>query len=163
MSVKGIVVHWTAGSNKVSHIDKEHYHFIVDGNGIVVEGDHSVADNNNTSDDDYAAHTKGCNTGRIGVSMAGMMDARESPFSPGPFPLKRQQWDACMRLLARLVKQYGIKISPETLLSHAEVEKTLKVKQRGKWDIARLPFPPGLVGAKQVGDYMRSEVAKLVV
>ena len=77
--MKRIVCHWTAGQNKVSELDKEHYHFIVDGNGNVVAGDHTPEDNELTTDDDYAAHTRNCNTGAIGVAVAGMAGAVESP------------------------------------------------------------------------------------
>ena len=99
---KGIVVHWTAGTNKVSDLDRKHYHFIVDGQGNVVQGIHSVEDNDNTSDGRYAAHTRGANTGRIGVSMAGMRGAVESPFEAGPSPLTKPQWDAMVKLVKKL-------------------------------------------------------------
>jgi hypothetical protein len=47
---------------------KEHYHFIIEGDGTVIKGDHDISDNVSTADDDYAAHTRACNTGSIGVS-----------------------------------------------------------------------------------------------
>jgi hypothetical protein len=155
---RGIVVHWTAGSNEVSQIDREHYHFIVDGKGQVFNGLHSVEDNDNTSDGRYAAHTRGANSGRIGVSMAGMRGAIESPFESGPSPLTKQSWDAMVKLVAELCVRYKIKVTPETVLTHAEVEKTLGIKQKGKWDITRLPFNKNVVGAKAVGDLLRKEV-----
>lgn len=156
---KGIVVHWTAGTNKVSSLDRQHYHFIVDGAGNVVPGIHKPEDNDSTSDGRYAAHTRGANTGRIGVSMAGMRGAVESPFEAGPSPLTKPQWDAMVKLVASLCKKYKIKVSPETVLTHAEVEKTLGIKQKGKWDITRLPFNKTVIGAKAVGDLLRKEVS----
>jgi N-acetyl-anhydromuramyl-L-alanine amidase AmpD len=157
--MKRIVIHWTAGSNKVSPIDKEHYHYIVDGDGNVVAGDHKVEDNLSTADGIYAAHTRGANAGAIGVSMAGMMDA-QGPGKLGKYPLKKAQWDACMALVQTLAKKHKIPVSRSTILTHAEVEKTLGIKQRGKIDIAfGVPGKPELDTATKVGDYIRSLVA----
>lgn len=50
--MKRIILHWSAGSNVVSAIDRDHYHFIIGG-----------------------AHTLNCNTGSIDVALAGMADA----------------------------------------------------------------------------------------
>jgi hypothetical protein len=71
-----IIAHWSAGAYRASDLDKDHYHFIVEGSGNVVRGDHTIADNVSTADDDYAAHTRGCNTGPSGVSLACMAGAR---------------------------------------------------------------------------------------
>lgn len=155
---KRIVIHWTAGTNKVSDLDRQHYHFIVDGQGNVQEGIHSIADNENTSDGNYAAHTRGANSGAIGVSMCGMRGAIERPFEAGPSPLTKQSWDAMVKLVAGLAKKYKIPVTDKTILTHAEVEKNLGIKQAGKWDIARIPFLPDLVGAKACGDFLRTQV-----
>src|SRR5262245_10506405 len=90
-SMKRIVVHWTAGANQASALDKEHYHIIWNADGTAVRGDHTIDDNLNTADGDYAAHTRGTNTGAIGVSLAGMAGAIPSPFNPGKFPLTKKQ------------------------------------------------------------------------
>ena len=47
-------------------------------------------------------------------------------------------------------------VTPKTILSHAEVQGNLGIKQNGKWDIARLPFGH-LVGAKAIGDDFRAK------
>ncbi|AWM23457.1 peptidoglycan recognition protein family protein [Sinorhizobium fredii] len=153
-----IIAHWSAGAYRASELDKEHYHFIVEGSGNVVRGDHSVADNVNTADDDYAAHTRGCNTGSIGVSLACMAGAIESPFNPGKFPMTEAQWHRAMDVIAHLAGFYKIPATPKTILSHAEVQVNLGILQRGKWDFTRLPFAPDVIGAKACGDKMRAEV-----
>lgn len=153
-----IVLHWSAGAYRVSDLDKEHYHLIVDGDGAVVRGDHSIADNVNTGDDDYAAHTRGCNTGAIGVSMACMAGATEAPFRAGSFPLKEIQWKRAAEVVAHLAAFYKIPVTDKTILTHAEVQPNLGIKQAGKWDIARLPFNPALVGPKACGDNFRALV-----
>jgi len=153
-----IIAHWSAGAYRASELDKEHYHFIVEGSGTVVRGDHTVSDNVNTADDDYAAHTRGCNTGSIGVSLACMAGAIESPFHPGKFPMTETQWHRAMDVISHLAEFYKIPDTSKTILSHAEVHPNLGIKQAGKWDFTRLPFAPNVIGAKACGDKMRAEV-----
>lgn len=153
-----IIAHWSAGAYKASDADLEHYHFIIEGTGNVVRGDHTVSDNVNTADDDYAAHTRGCNTGAIGVSLACMAGAIESPFSAGKYPMTEAQFARAMDVIAQLAAFYKIPVTDKTILSHAEVQKNLGIKQAGKWDFTRLAFKPELVGAKACGDYMRAMV-----
>ncbi|WP_376742373.1 N-acetylmuramoyl-L-alanine amidase [Ensifer canadensis] len=153
-----IIAHWSAGAYRASDLDKEHYHFIIEGTGNVVRGDHTVSDNVNTADDDYAAHTRGCNTNSIGVSLACMAGAIESPFNAGKFPMTETQWHRAMDVIANLAAFYKIPVTPKTILSHAEVQPNLGIQQRGKWDFTRLPFAPKVIGAKACGDKMRAEV-----
>lgn len=157
-----VILHWSAGTNTVSDLDKEHYHIIIDGKGNVVRGDHTIADNVNTADNDYAAHTRGCNTGSIGVSMACMAGAVESPFNAGKFPMTETQWNRAMEVIAHLASFYKIEVTDKTILSHAEVQKNLGIQQAGKWDVSRLPFDPKTVGAKACGDKMRAQVKDLL-
>jgi N-acetyl-anhydromuramyl-L-alanine amidase AmpD len=160
--MKRIIFHWTAGVYKASDVDKAHYHFLIDGDGNTVLGVHEVSDNESTSDDDYAAHTFNCNTGSIGVSLCCMVGAVEKPFNSGKCPMKKLQWDKMVVLGAKLCKQYGIKITPKTILSHAEVQTNLGIKQKGKWDFTRLAFDPSVVGAKACGDKLRREIQSLL-
>jgi N-acetyl-anhydromuramyl-L-alanine amidase AmpD len=154
-----VIVHWTAGSYTVNATDKEHYHFIVNGAGNVVVGDLPPEANISTSDGDgYAAHTRGANTGAIGVSIACMAGAVESPFNPGQYPLTKVQWDAMIKQVAVLCAKYDIPVTKQSVLTHAEVEGTLGIEQAGKWDITRLPFDDTVRGATEVGDKMRREV-----
>lgn len=136
---KGIILHWSAGGPTASAADKEHYQFMVQQDGQVIAGDHTPEDNLNTSDGDYAAHTRMANTGRIGVALCGMMGAVERPFRPGPHPITTSQVHAFCGLVADLCRRYQIPVTPETVLSHAEVQPTLGITQAGKWDICYLP------------------------
>lgn len=161
--MKGIVVHWSAGAHKASANDKQHYHILIEGDGNLILGDHSIDDNVFTGDDDYAAHTRGCNTGMIGVSLCCMAGAVEGPtFRSGNFPMTRAQWDALPKVLADLCRRYDIAVTPKTVLSHAEVEKTLGIKQNGKWDISRLSFDLSIKGAKACGDIFRARTAEIL-
>lgn len=153
-----IITHWTAGSYTVSGLDKNHYHIIIDGEGALVRGVHSIADNVNTSDGDYAAHTRGLNTGSIGVSVAAMAGAQERPFDMGPYPMTEVQWDTMARVVAELCSFYKIPVTPQTVLGHGEVQDILGVAQTGKWDPMVLPWKLGLT-FRQVGDLFRERVA----
>jgi N-acetyl-anhydromuramyl-L-alanine amidase AmpD len=154
-----IIIHWTAGGNKANATDKKHYHVLIEGDGRVVAGDHPIKANKAPLSKAYAAHTLNCNTGSIGVSLCGMVGAVESPFKPGNAPITKVQFEAAIKEVARLAKEYGIAVSPKTILTHAEVEANLGIKQRGKWDITILPWDTKVKGAKVVGDLIRSGVA----
>lgn len=156
----GIVMHWTAGGHKASALDRKHYHFMVEADGNIVKGDRRPEDNLNTADGTYAAHTLNANTGRIGVAVCGMMGAVERPFNPGKSPLTWPQVNALTALAARLCAQYGIPVSRETVLTHAEVQPTLKIAQKGKWDITWLPGMAAAGDPVAVGDRLRADISK---
>ena len=158
--MKRIIFHWTAGTYKVSALDRQHYHFIVAGNGTVVAGVFKPEDNLAPVKGKYAAHTLNCNTGSIGVAVACMAGAE--PGKHGAYPMTQVQWTALIGLVAKLANEYNIPVTPSTILSHAEVQDTLQIKQRGKWDIAELSFAPHIKGAREVGNLMRSEVKLLL-
>ena len=155
--MKRIIIHWTVGTNKASALDKNHYHYIVEGDGNVVSGVFKPEDNADTKTP-YAAHTRDMNTGSIGVSLAAMHGAVERPFSAGKYPITTKQVDAMARLCARLCDQYGIAVTRQTVLTHAEVQPTLGVKQSGKWDITWLPGMTEAGNYHAVGDLLRQKI-----
>jgi hypothetical protein len=158
MPLKRIVMHWTAGGHKASDLDRAHYHEIVEGDGERVKGDMLPEANNNTSDGHYAAHTRRLNTGSVGLSMAAMAGAQERPFKKGRFPITEKQLDVFCEMVAEYADTYGIEVRRDTVLTHAEVEPTLGVKQRGKWDIAWLPGMSKPGDPIEVGDKIRDMV-----
>lgn len=157
-AARRVILHWTGGGPRASSIDREHYHFLVEQDGTIVRGRHSIADNDTARDGRYARHTLGLNTGSVGLAVCGMLDARERPFHPGPAPINARQLDILCALTARICARYGIEPGPATVLGHGEVQATLKVAQRQKWDPLVLPWNPGLSRA-EVGDLMRAKVA----
>jgi N-acetyl-anhydromuramyl-L-alanine amidase AmpD len=158
MTLKRIIIHWTAGGPAASTLDMDHYHFIVQQDGKVVQGKMKPEDNASTGDGKYAAHTLNCNTGSIGVALAGMAGAVEAPFAAGPYPIKQPQVAILCSLVAKLCRQYGIPVTRQTVLSHAEVQPTLGIKQRGKWDVAWLPGFPKPIDPVSVGDRLRGDI-----
>lgn len=159
VKMERIICHWTAGGHKANSTDKRHYHILVEGKGNLVRGNPSIALNVRPAKRGYAAHTYRGNSGSIGVSLCCMANAIESPFKPGRYPMKKLQWDRLVEVNAALCKRYGIPVTPETVLSHAEVQDNLGIRQRGKWDYTRLPFDESIHGARNIGDRLRFEVA----
>lgn len=154
-----VILHWTAGNHKASTDDRKHYHILIEGNAELVRGIPSIALNSLPKvKKGYAAHTKNSNTGSIGVSLCGMVGAKERPFVPGIAPLTPAQWNMASTVVAELCRKYSIAITPKTVLSHAEVQTNLGIKQLGKWDIAILPFDRAFDTARECGDRFRREV-----
>ena len=156
--MKRLILHWSAGAHKVTETDKAHYHFIIDGAGNVCAGRHPVEANENPIKGKYAAHTLNCNTGSIGVAVAAMAGAVERPFNPGKQPITEAQVDALVALCRMLAAQYDIPVTRRTVLSHAEVQPTLGIKQRGKWDITYLPGMDKPGDPVAVGDKLRAMI-----
>lgn len=156
-----VILHWTGGTHRASANDRKHYHILIEGDGSLVQGVPSIAANAEGSAlRPRASHTLNCNSGSIGLSMCAMggPDVREFPFEPGRWPLAEIQWKAAASVVAQLCARYRLPIQPETVLSHAEVQGTLGIRQRGKWDITRLPWNDRIVGARACGDIFRSMV-----
>lgn len=153
--MKRIICHWTAGNHRASALELGRYHFIVEGDGVVVAGKFRPEDNLNPQPGRYAAHTLNCNTGSIGVSMAAMLNAQERPFRTGDAPITDRQLQAFVALVAELAARYRISITRQTILTHAEVQPTLGIKQRQKWDITWLPGMAAPADPVFVGDKLR--------
>ena len=156
--MKRIILHWSAGRHLVSDLDKEHYHFIVDGSGKVHQGRHSISANEIPISGSYAAHTLKCNGGSIGIAVAAMAGAVERPFNAGVAPITTVQLWAFCALAKKLALQYKIAITRETVLTHAEVQPTLKIQQRGKWDICWLPGMEAPGDPVSIGDKLRAMI-----
>ena len=157
-----IHVHWTAGGHSANSTDKKAYHILIEGDGTLVRGNHSIAANARGASGPRASHTKNANTGAIGVSLCCMRGSRERPFDGGPSPMTEAQWFRAHHVIADLAKRYGILITPTTILTHAEVEPNLHIQQNNKWDIVRLAFDDRFKGHRAVGEEMRARVAALL-
>ena len=160
-----IIWHWAVTGYKITSHAKDAYHFLVDGDGVVHKGKFDVTANSTGKplvSGQYAPHTRGLNSGSIGNSVLAMAGAVEAPFTTGPYPMKENQIEALLALTASQMVEYDIPLSPRTVLSHAEVEPILGVKQSGKWDYMWLPgldFPKNPV---VVGDILRSRLEKML-
>lgn len=153
-----VILHWTVGGNEPSEFDREHYHILLSGKGKVVRGLCDISANSSTAPSGRkASHTLNCNTGSIGVSLAGMVGAEEHK-TVGPEPITKVQWDEAAKVVAELCRRYRVPVTPRNVLSHAEVQQNLGIKQRGKWDVAILPWDRAFDTAKECGDLFRKQV-----
>lgn len=153
--MKRIIMHWTAGKHEATPLDMEHYHYLVEGGGIIIPGLFDPEANEHPKPGEYAAHTLNCNSGSIGVAVCGMFRAVQRPFFLGIAPLTVRQVNVFVDLVARLARQYSITIARDTVLTHAEVQPTLGIRQRGKWDITWLPGMEKPGDPVAVGDQLR--------
>ncbi len=160
--MKRIIAHWTGGTYKANAIDRRHYHLIINGDGSIVKGNNPVSANAAIKKGSpYAAHTRGINTGSIGISVACMAKATERDF--GNYKMTKEQWLSMCKEIAKLSKRYNIQITRKNVLSHAEVQRELGIKQNNKWDFTCLPwFSNKILGARVVGDLMRKQVREYI-
>lgn len=151
-----IIIHWTGGAWFPNATDKEHYHFLIDKNGKVINGKFKVEDNENCNDGKYAAHCGGGNTGAIGVSMCGMYVPKGVNIKDTKFPLTKKQCEACFKLVAQLCKKHLINLN--NVLTHYEFGQAHpKTSSAGKIDIIYLPPYPE-IKQNQIGSFIRNKV-----
>lgn len=155
--MKRIVIHWTAGTYNPSDYEKEHYHFLVDGNGNIHSGKFKPEDNEVCKPNRYAAHTGGGNTGSIGVALCSMAGFKNKN-SVGSYPILKKQFESCMKFCALLAKKYKIPVTAQTVITHYEFGmKNPKTTSAGKIDIIFLP-PYSWVEKCEIGSFIRSKV-----
>ena len=153
--MKRIIIHWTAGVNKPNATDLHHYHYLIDSEGKIYNGNFKPEDNENCQDGRYAQHTGGGNTGSIGVSLCGMCGFRSS-HDVGKYPLTKKQIEAMFKLCADLCKKYNISI--DNVMTHYEFGKSHpQTSSAGKIDIIYLPPYPNITTDK-IGDFIRGKI-----
>lgn len=135
--IKRIIIHHTAGTYKANSTDLEAYHYVVEGNGTIVKGKHSIEDNIDCTDGNYAAHTLKGNTGSIGVAMACNKGFNKHCMNACSFPITNLQYKSMIDLCASLMLKYNIDINQ--IWTHYEWDKVHKINQ-GKVDIIYLPM-----------------------
>ena len=155
--MKRIILHWTAGKLQPNNVDSEHYHYLVTGDSLVIEGKYTPKDNENCQDGKYAAHTGGGNTGSIGVALCGML-GYQSRYKTGSQLLKQSQCERAFKLMAELAKEYNIQIDSDHIMTHYEFgQKNPNTSSYGKIDITYLPPYPN-VTQSGIGDFIRNKV-----
>lgn len=155
-----IHLHWTAGAYGDIAMERRAYHLLILHNGKAVMGDLAPEANANTGDGQYAAHTRAANTGAIGVSLDAMGGAVERPFNPGKYPITEIQLRRMAVEVANLCDTYDIPVSKWSVLTHAEIQPTLGIRQRWKWDITWLPGMQETGDPIEVGEVIRDMVRR---
>jgi len=160
--VRGVVMHWTAGAQGFIALERNAYNFLFSVEGDTIQGNHTIAEQvmYDWRKDIGASHTKSMNTGWIGCSVDAMAgSAQKNPMQWGSNPITWKGIDAMLEQTMEICEEYNIPVSPWTTLTHAEVQPTLGVKQRWKWDYTVLPGDTnGFQDPRKVGDMLRSRM-----
>lgn len=155
--MKRIIIHWTAGKYYPTEYEKEHYHYLVDKNGIIYNGKYKPEDNEICKIGKYAAHTGGGNTESIGVAICAMADFKDKNHT-GKYPILKKQFESTMKLCAQLSKKYSIDITSETVMTHYEFGiNNPKTTSAGKIDIIYIPAFPW-VSKDEIGSFIRAKI-----
>lgn len=157
-----IHLHWTAGAYGVIGMERRAYNGLVDQDGNRHDGEFHFNTQGSYRVGRAASHTLNANSGAIGLAADAMAGAREHPFDPGPHPMTEAQIEGLCEWAAELSVAYDIPVSRWSILTHAEVQPTLGIRQRWKWDIRWLPGMDGVGSAIEVGDMLRKRIARMV-
>ena len=132
----------------------ESYHYCIDKNGKIYQGNHKPEDNLNCYDWNYAKHCGGGNTSCIGISICGMagFDLKNKKSN---YPLTQNQVESLCCLTGYLSHKYGISINENSIFTHYEFDRKQK-KRQGKIDITYLPYLPTL-SSDEVDSYLRTK------
>ena len=145
---KNIILHWTAGNYKPCSEDLKHYHYLVDSDGNIINGQYEPKDNLNCTDGRYAAHCGGGNTGRIGLAICCRKDEKTQP--------TRKQVESMCSYAAKLCNIYGL--NPKDCITHAEFGKSHPTTSSyGKIDINSIPYA-NIFGIESAGKYLRNKI-----
>lgn len=133
-----IIGHHDGGGYHPSVVSKNAYHRLITEDGSVVDGTHPIEANSPQRKlvaGSYAAHCLNLNSGSIGLAICAMHNADwADPWGSTKFPVTYEQVQSFVKETARLCRLYGIPVTRRTVLTHAEVQTTLGVKQKSKWD-----------------------------
>ena len=160
-SLNKICIHWTAGANKPCETDLKAYHFLFDKDGKEYSGKYKPEDNINCTDNVYAKHCGGGNTGCIGVSCCGMygFDSKKQT----KYPLTQKQVEAMCCKIAHLCIAYGILVNEQNIYTHYEFGKNHPfTTSGGKIDFIYLSYLPNLQ-KERIGDYLRNKIQWYVI
>lgn len=156
--------HWTAGAPGINPKEADSYNFVITWpDGEIIECVPVERQKPPLINGAYAAHTLSANSDAIGIAVDGMAGAQERPFKPGSYPITKKQIDSLVRLSAKLGREYRIPVTRETMLSHAEVQPTLGIKQNNKWDIMWIPGMSNPGDPVEVGDILREAVKEAMI
>lgn len=159
-----VVWHWSGGTGSISSAEFESYNCIVTDKAVkgpgraIVKGRFNPKTQANYSPGQAASHTRNANTHRIGIAMSCMFGAKESPLNVGNHPVTFDHIDNMLLMTARYCKEYDIIPSPYTTLTHAEVQGTLNIKQKAKWDITWLPNHKRVMDPHYIGELLRERL-----
>ncbi|WP_373354060.1 N-acetylmuramoyl-L-alanine amidase [Pseudoroseicyclus sp. CXY001] len=161
-----IILHHTGGAYRPNSVDLRAYHRLIDGDGKLHDGEHPISANEPGRPlvaGRYAAHCRHLNSGSIGISVCALAGATWARPFDGAAPIRPGQVDALVAEAARLCQIYRIEPTGRFVLSHAEVDLVLGVRQHAKWDY---DYPPrGGTSSRDpiaIGNELREEICRAI-
>jgi len=155
--------HWTAGAEGVIEMERRAYNGLIGKAGERIPGVFPIEAQATYRVGHAANHTRNCNSTAVGLSVDAMAGAKERPLYLGPNPMSEWQIEALVDWTADLCIQHGIPVSRYTTLSHAEVQPTLGVRQKWKWDFTWLPGDTKTRDPLEIGDELRVQVSEAML
>lgn len=153
-----VVWHWTAGSKGIVSVERRAYNALVDEEGGVHDGEFRPESQATYAVGRAASHTLNANSHRAGISMDCMAGAKERPLNWGSHPMTENHITGMLEETGLWCRRFGIIPSKFTTLSHAEVQPTLGIKQRFKWDVTCLPGMKAVDDPVKIGDHLRERL-----
>ena len=155
--MKRIILHWTVGTYQPNKHEFDCYHYLINGDGLVIKGRYQPEDNLDCKDGKYAQHCGGGNTGSIGIALCGMCGYKDRQHL-GPYPLKRIQYEKAYELMAQLCHKYNIPITKTTVLTHMEFgNQHPSTTSHGKIDVSIATYDMKIQPAA-MGNHIREKV-----
>lgn len=153
-----IHLHWTGGAAGIIDLELRHYNEVIDHEANVHSGHFPATAQATYRVGHAASHTLNANTGAIGLAVDCMAGAIERPFHPGSAPMTWPQIGELASRAAYYCEAFDIPVSRYSVLTHAEIQQTLGIRQRWKWDITWLPDMDAPGDPIEVGDRIREMV-----
>jgi hypothetical protein len=108
----------------------------------------------------YAAHTRGFNSGSLGLSLCGMRGAVDyrpgGDVDPGPSPITSRQVDVMLGMIVQFLRIWGYAPTDDRVFTHWEAGAIHGRPQGGRWDIGWIPGHH--FRREQVGPWIRRQV-----
>lgn len=158
--------HWAASTYAVNWNVVKHYNAVFDKDGNKHDGGAPPEQQAFYSPPKGfgVSHTYRANTHAVGLSVAAMAGAKVTSWGSGvvdqgKYPLTWEGIDGMLEETAELCREFDIRPSPWTTITHCEVQTNIGIQQRHKWDIRVLPDNPNkLLGEKEAGDILRARM-----
>jgi hypothetical protein len=157
--------HWAASTYNVTWDVVRHYNAVFDKDGNKHDGGSPPEQQAIYAPPRYGvSHTFRGNTHAVGLSVAAMAGAEVTNWGTGvvdqgKYPLTWAGIDGMLEETMDLCREFDIKPSPWTTITHCEVQTNIGISQRNKWDIRVLPDnPTKLLGEKEAGDILRARM-----
>lgn len=190
VGIERMILHWTAGESDIpnggSHFaapdEYRRYHILVEHDegetpdpaddlihvlaGVPIErnagsvkGMHGA---HNDPEKGYAAHTRGFNSGSLGLSLCGMRGAVDyrpgGDVDPGPSPISSRQVEVMVGLIVQFCQLWGYSPTEDRVFTHWEAGAIHDRPQGGRWDISWIPGH--VFTRRDVGPWIRRQVSE---